>query len=145
MKTLLLILLLTFAGNVAALDECYTGSWYDPKRPGEGINIEVNSDVTVAYFYSFNEAGQQIWYSMLGDEYLAIEATAKLDDVDWVTKQVDIGVGVIEPITSTEINFRYNLLLEYVPEINDVVICEGDKCKGDFLYRRITQPIPCGK
>ena len=42
-----------------------TGSWYDPERDGEGYNIEIWGDdldpQVLAYFYTYDEAGNQMW------------------------------------------------------------------------------------
>ena len=58
-----------------ALDACYTGSWYDTQRDGEGINIEVLEELTVAYFYTFDKNDNQAWFTLLGDKILTMHQT----------------------------------------------------------------------
>jgi len=50
---------------------CITGSWYLPARDGEGYNIEItgsglNLDM-LAYFYTYDEAGNQMYVVGAGD------------------------------------------------------------------------------
>lgn len=44
---------------------CITGSWYLPARDGEGYNIEIIGSSldpqVLAYFYTYDEAGNQMW------------------------------------------------------------------------------------
>ena len=47
-----------------------TGSWFDSDRAGEGFNVEVVGPVNalqmVAYFYTYDEEGSQMWLSGAG-------------------------------------------------------------------------------
>lgn len=130
------------SGTAFAVDSCHTGSWYDKKRNGEGINIEFLKGAVVGYIYTFDEYGRQIWYTMYGDEVLTIETTVVLDDSDFVTKTVDTGVASIKMITDDVMHFRYNFILEHDGD-GDFYLCEDDRCKGERVYERLTQPIPC--
>jgi hypothetical protein len=50
---------------------CITGSWYLPARDGEGYNIEIiGSELDpdlLAYFYTYDDAGNQMWLTGVGD------------------------------------------------------------------------------
>ena len=150
MKTLLMTVLFMVSGSVFALDECFTGSWFDPDRVGEGINVEVNKDgaLTVAYFYTFDKRGRQIWYSMIGEETLVMESTVVVDDVDFITKTVDVGTAAVEPITNDVMVFGYVRLIEWNPIRKEFTLCDkeaDDTCEAIHVYRRLTQPIACTK
>jgi len=47
-----------------------TGSWFDPARDGEGYNIEIIGPSLepqmLAYFYTYDEAGNQMWLTGVG-------------------------------------------------------------------------------
>ena len=127
-----------------AIDACYTGSWYDTKRDGEGINIEVLEDLTVAYFYTFDKGGNQVWYTLIGDKILTMHQTVIVEDPDeFITKTVLVGEAEIEVLTNDEIFYQFNIVWGYVD--GKLKRCTGDRCEGKYLYRRITQPIPCMK
>jgi hypothetical protein len=144
MKALLISLLLMLSTSVFAVEQCHTGSWFNPDRNGEGINIEFNDGLVVAYFYTFDQDGQQVWYTMVGDRVLTIETTVIVEDEsDFITKTVDSGVADIEIITDNVLVFKYNLILDN--DGDEFFLCEGDQCKAERVYERITQPIPCGK
>ena len=138
--------LLSLTINTAqALDNCMTGSWYDPERDGEGINIESDGDVTIAYFYTFNRSDKSVWYTMVGGTYLAMYDTFKVDDEfkDFRTETKLVGTASLEPLGFNNIYFQYEFDLEYKNGVK--YYCVGEICKGSYLYRRLTQPIPCGK
>jgi hypothetical protein len=52
-----------------AYAECYTGSFYDPDKKGEGFNLESlpNSAGLVAYFYTYKFEEEE-FFVMLGDD-----------------------------------------------------------------------------
>ena len=50
----------------ASIDGNYTGSFYDPAQNGQGVNIEVVGNQLLAYWYVFDDAGNQVWISGLG-------------------------------------------------------------------------------
>jgi len=133
-----------FTTAVLAVEQCHTGSWYDPNRNGEGINIEFLDGLVVGYIYTFDNHGKQIWFTMLGDKILTIETTVVVDDVDFLTKTVDTGVAEIDMITDNVLVFRYNLLLTHNGD-GDFYLCDDPSCKGERVYERLTQPIPCVK
>lgn len=145
MRKLLSLLLLLFSFNVFAMDRCMTGSWYDPDFVGQGVNIEVNSDsLVVAYLYAFVEK-RQTWWSMVGDRFLTMETTVLLDDEDYVSKTLDVGVAEFEVITDDVIYFQYRLLVDVDPFTNEPKLCLADYCSGEYLLKRLTQPIDCDK
>jgi hypothetical protein len=147
MKKLLAILLLAFSLNAVALDPCYTGSWYDPERDGEGLVIEVLGDTTLAYFYtySFHNSGQE-WFLFQGDgAILDAFDTIKHSEDPFVAEVFDVGYAVIEPVNENEITFlhSYVLDLEVLSEENPSPWCLHEACTREYNYIRLTQPIDC--
>lgn len=43
-----------------------TGWWYNPDRPGSGLNIEVQGGLVLGSYYGFGADGQPIWYTFSG-------------------------------------------------------------------------------
>lgn len=149
MKFLLTFLLAIFSLNAMALDKCMSGSWYDPQRDGEGINVEVDAtNMTVAYFYTFDRNESKAWYTLLGDGYLAMFDTFKVDDkyLEFRTETQLVGSAILEPLTPDAMYFIYQFDLEYKDGKKYECVTTPDfSCNGRYLYRRLTQPIPCGK
>jgi len=147
MKYFLTILLAIFSINAFALDECFTGSWYDKNRSGEGINIEVNKGgaLTVAYFYTFDEDRRQTWFTFVGEKTLTMYQTVLLDYDDFITDEESIGVGVVEPVTNDVLIFAYDRLIKWLPLEEKFVLCNGkfETCSATYIYRRLTQPVAC--
>jgi len=146
MKKLLLILTLFLLSTTAqALDPCMTGSWYDPEQSGFGVNIEAHDVYTASYLYTFDGDSRPVWYVMLGDKILTMSVAYVLDDDDFITKEVEVGVAEIIPITDGVIRFRYSLIAEVDPDGGGVRICRGDHCDGDYIFKQLTRPLECEK
>ena len=43
-----------------------TGWWYNPDRPGSGLNIEVQGGLVLGSYYGFGADGRPIWYTFSG-------------------------------------------------------------------------------
>ena len=140
MKILLSTLLILLSTSAMALDANHTGSWLDPEQPGFGINIEAHEGVTAAYFYSFDHYNNPKWWVMVGDEVLTMSVTYVVENKPLViTKEVDVGVAEIIPLAPGVIRFRYTLIAEL--DEGEVVLCDGEHCKGDYIFKQLTQPI----
>jgi acid phosphatase len=48
------------------IDSGYTGSWFDPNQSGQGLNVEVLGNQLLAYWYVFDDFGQQAWIYATG-------------------------------------------------------------------------------
>jgi len=143
MRKLFLIILLAMSFNAIAFDECLSGSFFDPTRDGEGLNIEpVGEKGLLAYFYTFANF-DRIWYTMLGDTTLTMYTTVVLDDVDFITKTVAVGAAEIEFLNNNAMYFSYQILLDYDERSGEFEVCTRDYCAGSHLYKRLTQPISC--
>jgi len=67
----------------------HTGSWFDPQRPGVGLNIEITNDastetgpIVIVYWYDFTQ-GQQLWLTgVAGFEFGAHEVEVELISAD---------------------------------------------------------------
>lgn len=123
----------------AQLDSCYSGSWYDPLDPGEGINVEVLDGYYVVYFYTYNADGQT-WYVFQGDDNEALTAVDVLD-----REPVDIGSGSFTPTSTNDAYFiwRFSLDLDKLSPTTPIPWCLHSGCEGEVAYKRLTQPIPC--
>lgn len=59
------LLFVTQAANALTITGAFTGSWSDPGENGHGFNFEVipgpNGNIVVAYWYTFDENGNQVW------------------------------------------------------------------------------------
>ena len=55
------------------------GSWYDPEAPGQGLNLEVLEDrgEALAYWYSYDSEGRQVW--LVGQGPIDAAGVARLD------------------------------------------------------------------
>lgn len=43
------------------------GSWYNPARDGEGLSIQQFGNTMVVYWYTYDNNGNQKWYTMIGN------------------------------------------------------------------------------
>lgn len=133
--SLIILLCMLAPTTVHALDECFTGSWYDPATPNSGINIEVLENVVVAYFYTPGE-----WLTMIADRpedgYVDLRL---MQTTGYGTRYV--GYAVIEIIDNNALFFNYNQKLDFYRVDAAIPWCIG--CSGEFEYIRLTQPIPC--
>ena len=140
MRYLLTLILTLLAVPVMAFDACMTGSWYDPQRDGEGINIEVLDDTVIAYFYRPGASNQR-WYLMIGDRpeggdaRLGVYQSVGVDEVYW------IGDALISVTGDNTLDFSYEFRYDMTRGGDDLPWCIG--CNGAFMYVRLTQPIPC--
>jgi hypothetical protein len=56
-----------FASPTFAVQTGIAGSWYDPAASGQGFNFEVlSNNGFLAYFYTFDKAGHNLWLSGTG-------------------------------------------------------------------------------
>lgn len=147
---LLSLMFLAVPGPVMALDECMTGSWYDPAVEHEGINIEVlANDAAVAYFYTYEffDRTEQNWVVFVGDP-------SQMDAFDTVPlgdsqAEYDVGSGSIVAIDSDTLEFSHDFLLNLDlvgadgPDALILPYCLDGQCERTYTYIRLTQPIPC--
>ena len=142
-KFLIVILLLLFTTPAMALDKCMLGSWYDPDRSGEGINLQVVGEITVIHFYTFNYNDDETWFILLGDRIFTMSSLVKIpDDDEFLTKEKLVGHAEIEYVSNNAIYFQFKQDLIY--ENGRAYECNHETCEGRFLYKRSTEPsIPC--
>jgi hypothetical protein len=130
--------LLLFSSAVAAqsIDECMTGSYYDPANPGEGVNVEVGDDYTIAYFYKFDGT----WVAFHGDREGALDAYQNRGEGASL-----VGEGALEVVDENTVALSWDLLLDirYLSAARPIPWCLHSECEGDVVFERLTQPIPC--
>ncbi len=137
MKALLIVILLSLSTPLLALEKCMSGSWYDQDNPGEGITIQVLDNQTLGYFYTYGSAGKA-WYIMLGeDQNLQVIGTINQDGV---ISEYPVGDATVTPLDDNTISFSYDLRTDVD---NGLAWCLSSFCEGDFIYTRLTKPIPC--
>lgn len=134
----LAILALIFSLPIHALDSCYTGSWADPDRDGEGITIAVLDDGrTLSYFYTFGSEGRA-WYVMVGgpDGLLDVYGADKQSEDTFSAFTSEVGAALIIPIDGDTITFEYDLELD-IDRDASIPWCLGGHCSGAYTYRRL--------
>jgi len=147
MRIFVLVLFLGISFQVAALEKCMSGAWFDPERNGEGMVLEILDEQTLGYFYTYGSEGRA-WYVMLGEdalpdvELLTIYGTAKVSNIPFVVREFDVGSAFISVIDNDSIRFKYDLVLD-VDRDAAIPWCLAGFCEGDYTYQRLSQPIPC--
>lgn len=48
-------------GSAYSFNGSFSGSWYNPQRDGEGLVLEVTDNAVLAYWYTYNTSGQQLY------------------------------------------------------------------------------------
>lgn len=140
MKFLAVIFLALLSSSVLArsepIDQCMTGSFYDPEAPGEGINIEVGESYTLVYFYRFDGT----WIVLQGDEYGDLQAYQ-----NWGDGVQNVGVGRLVVIDQDTVEFSWDLILDlrFISFERPIPWCLHSDCEGIVIYKRLTQPIDC--
>jgi hypothetical protein len=141
MKTLLITLLLLISTTACAIDSCYTGSWYDPARDGEGIVVEILGSTTVGYFNTFTSNGEQQWFTMSGTGgTLIMYSTELVSSTPFISQTEAVGTAEITPLTDDTLSYEFDQEFMYVH--GNLHPCNGN-CAGSYTYQRLTQPIPC--
>ncbi len=131
---LMLVGLFGIVGSAQSFDACMTGSWYDPDRDGEGINIEALDEVVIVYFYRPLTTGNH-WYTFIGNR---VDGPVPLDMYDTILAGTyKVGEAVIEQLDENTLAFEYLQLLNEGGQ----PWCIG--CIGSFEYIRLTTPISC--
>jgi hypothetical protein len=141
----LAILLLTFGlfGSAQAIDECMVGAWNDPERIGEGIAFEVNPGTGEinGFFYTY-DGNVPHWYVLLGDEKdITMYTGQKLEEEPFTAFVAPHGIAQILEVNSDTLVFTYDLALK--TNGNKCNPGKDDVCSDEFIYKRITQMIPC--
>ncbi len=122
------------------IDACYSGSWYDPNVPAEGINIEVLVNQVLVYFYTYDVEGRQTWFVFQGDSEFQLTA------YDIINREtVDVGYGAVEPTGDNTLIFSYDFVLDLdlLSPTQPIPWCLHIGCSREVVYQRLTQPIPC--
>ena len=146
-KVLIAILALLFAADAYALETCDTGSWYDPDRAGEGINLEVTEGTVVMYFYTYAE-GSHAFYVGVGENddelvELTLYETVPGSLLEFPKEELEVGTAILEKEEGFLL-WSYHLSLDADSLGNGhLPYCVGFHCDGDLIYERLTQPVAC--
>lgn len=120
---------------VIEMDACMSGSFYDPENPGEGINVEVLDSAIVIYFYELDGT----WMFAQGDENGLELYQPYSGGVG------DVGSAYFIPVDDNTVEFGFDMILD----LDDITFerpipwCLKEGCSKSFVYKRLTQPIPC--
>jgi hypothetical protein len=133
-----------FIGPVYAIENCMTGSWFNPAIDGEGINIEVTNEKVVGYYYSWYV--ERDLHTFQGDNdhpyevslyaYTAVLRSGALKN-EWV------GDVVIEAIDADTLRFMFLWKFDF-HSTSSIPWCFTG-CSGNIEYTRLTQPVACGR
>lgn len=157
MKYIIALFALLFSFNIYALPNCATGSWYDPAKSGEGLNMEVTEDLVVVYLYTYGAMYDDLGYAMAGKQFF-VAVGENVEDEDgfvnlrisetiavpgWPKPQLNVGSAKVAVIDG-EMLFSYNLTLDADKLLDPGVAipwCIG--CTRDLVYVKLTNPIQC--
>jgi hypothetical protein len=140
-------LLALYAAPALALENCDSGSWYDPDRAGEGINLEVTDSTVVMYFYTYSE-GSHAFYVGVGDNddelvELTLYETVPGSLLEFPKEELEVGTAFVEKEEGFLL-WSYHLSLDADKVDNGhLPYCVGFHCDGEFVYERLTQPVAC--
>jgi hypothetical protein len=150
-KVLLTLALLFFVGTASAMDRCMTGSWYDPsKNLHEGLNLEVTDSTVVAYFYTyrfFDKVGQNwvVFAGENGNPAIIPAYDIVSDGVEFPTVEYEVGEGTFTQVDNFTLVWSYDFKLNLDQDDPNTVTpwCLNGDCNKSFLYKRLTNPVPC--
>jgi len=142
---------LLMSGSAQALDKCMTGSWYDPDVKFQGISIEVLNTSTLVYYYtySFFNKTDQNWVLFEGSNgnpasLVAYDTVPSYTNLEFDPILYIIGTGEVQQLDNDTILFSYDFDLNLDnPDYLNTPWCLDGECKREFVYTRLTQPIPC--
>ena len=137
MRYVLAGILLLLSGSVFALDSCITGSWFDPERDGEGINIEVLEDKTLVYFYTYRNQ-KQVWFISVDN---VVYTTRKKTEDPFSVDVFEVGSASIVAHDNDSLTFRFKLDIDI--DRNAAIPWCLTQCFGEYEYVRLTQPVAC--
>ena len=90
-----------------------SGQYYNPQRPGHGVFVDFAGDQWVAVWYTYREDGTPTWYySQAAAPGASGIWNAPLFRVGWNGSQTTstvVGDLVVTPVSTTEMEFSYNL------------------------------------
>ena len=135
-----------FASPVVAIDECFTGSWYDTStEDGRGIDIQVlPNDRVAGYFYTWFQNDSSIDREL----FLIVANDAAEFPVTFAayqslfTSTYNVGTAKLELIDNDHMIFSHNWKHDHHNTDNTMRWCFSD-CIAEYEYTRLTQPIPC--
>ena len=120
--------------SVAADDYCFSGSYYNPARDGEGVNVEqIAEDAAVAYFYTYREGEEEFYVSVL--------SPLEDDPLAWFGPVTDTEYDGEFPVTGLDA-IAGELLLEFkTEEITDGETVLGMEVVGFDAYLDLEQDL----
>jgi len=135
----LLLLISTSAFASGSLPSCYSGSWYDTDRNGEGIDLQVLEHTNLFYFYTF-VGKDQMWFTGLGkDTNFTLYYTTKSHENPFITSTDPIGTATIKFVDNDVMLFTFDVPNK--PPAGDW--CLETSCSGKYVYERLTSLIKC--
>ena len=146
-KALVVLMALCVPTSVQALDNCYSGNWYDPANDGEGINIEVTQDKVVGHFYTWRFTDpQRDVYTLSGvneaNDFVMLDG---YNDFYFFGDRVNMYTGdaLLEVVDEDNIIFSWIWKHDRVSYPDIMRWCIGSHCSGSVRYTRLTQPTEC--
>mgnify|MGYP001086580164 CR=1 FL=1 len=144
MKNLLFSILagLMFSTSAMAIDECFSGSWYDTSSDdGRGIDFQVlPNDRAAGYFYT--------WYGEERELFLIVSEDSTGDSLSFSGYQSlyagtgFVGTATIDVIDNNHMIFSHDWKYDHRNNGNTMHWCFTN-CNATYEYTRLTKPIPC--
>ncbi len=140
-KTLVLIFSLMTLPAWAFTPE--SGWWWNPDEPGTGFAIEIQDDKVFAAFYVYDDLGNPIWYTAVGD----IQGNSYFDndrdytfggtciDCSYTTPTTLIGDGgpvTIDFLTETTATIQFGGSVKHIERYNFFLGDELEKMRGEW-------------
>ena len=141
MKSLLASVLLLISGSALGLDECLSGSWYEPATSGQGVNLEVHPEAVVAYFYTYHTGKE--FYVLVGenvedaDGVLQLRAFETVGESSFPKAELEVGYASFELLEDGTLLFQYDFQLD-ADRLPYAAIpwCIG--CNGTLVLEQLT-------
>lgn len=145
MRAFFLAILLMFSTPLMAIDECFTGSWYDPiTNDGRGIDIQVMDTMVVGYYYTWYDNRRQLFILQGANDLKDGVALEGLHSGIKNGKSSVRHAGTAEIMVSNNdtIIFTHVWKYDWLRENSPIPWCFVE-CDKQYRYKRLTQPIPC--
>ncbi len=143
----ILIFLFGLVGSVQALDNCYSGSWYDSTTSdGRGIDIQVlDSGLVTGYFYTWHSERRELFLLTTNPDAKKDEAFVQLDGWQSLVAGTSlVGEARLEAGENGTLIFSHSWVNDMHNTANTMRWCVTG-CDAVYTYQRLTQPVtlPC--
>jgi hypothetical protein len=136
MHKVILAIALCASFSAHALDTCLSGSWFNPERSGEGMDINITEDVVVAYW--FGHLDGTAWFVAVGPNdgaKVQLDIYQTLEGGDEKIIEDKIGEMQISHDEFMLIDYQLHLDLRQLGAENIAIPwCLSQFCSGSWQY-----------